>query len=154
MTTRNTRSTAGLSRADRWMLQFMRAFTRVHRVLVRRGVTGRNWMGGELVLLTVTGRRSGKAITVPLIALPDGDDLLVAASQGGVDSEPQWWLNLQANPRAEAEFGGERFPVVARKVDDAERPAVWARFVATTDRFTGYQGKVRREIALIRLRRV
>ncbi len=78
------------------------------------------------------------------------------ASQGGVDREPHWWLNLTADPRAQVEFRGERFPVVAEKVDDDARPAVWARFSAALggDRFDGYQAKVRREITVIRLRRV
>ena len=145
---------AGLSRDDRRLLAVMRRFSVVHRALMRRGLVGRRWLGGsELVLLTVTGRRSGRPITVPLIGLPDGDDEVVAASQGGVDAEPQWWRNLQAQPRAAADFRGERFTVVARQVDDAERAALWARFVATTDVFAGYQAKVRREIAVVRLHR-
>jgi deazaflavin-dependent oxidoreductase (nitroreductase family) len=90
------------------------------------------------------------------MALPEGDDFYVAASQGGVDREPHWWLNLKADPRARVEFRGDRFPVVAEKVDGDERRAVWARLSAALgrDRFDGYQAKVRREIAVIRLRRV
>jgi deazaflavin-dependent oxidoreductase (nitroreductase family) len=72
-----------------------------------------------------------------------------------VDREPHWWLNLVADPRARVEFRGERFPVVAERVDGDERPAVWARFSRALggDRFDGYQSRVRREIAVVRLRR-
>ena len=76
-------------------------------------------------------------------------------SQGGVDREPHWWLNLIADPRATVEFRGKTRPVTAEKVSDAERPVVWARFSEALGggRFDGYQAGVRRRIALVRLRR-
>ncbi len=147
----------GLSRRDRRVIAIMRGLSRVH-VAVKRATGGRvarRWLGGsDLVLLTTVGRRTGRPRTVTLGALRDGADFLVAASYGGVDREPPWWLNLIANPRAELEVGGERFPVTAEKVSDAERPTVWARFVRAYAGFeTTYQARVRREIALVRLRR-
>jgi deazaflavin-dependent oxidoreductase (nitroreductase family) len=78
----------------------------------------------------------------------------VPSSHGGVDREPPWWLNLIANPCAELEVGGDRFPIRAEKISDAERPTVWARFVPPTPFEKTYQARVRREIALLRLRRV
>jgi F420H(2)-dependent quinone reductase len=126
-------------------------------VAVKRATGGRvarRWLGGsELVLLTTVGRRTGRPRTVTLMALRDGADFLVAASHGGVDREPPWWLNLIASPRAELEVRGERFPVTAEKVSDDERPALWARFVDAYAGFESYQARVRREIALVRLRR-
>jgi deazaflavin-dependent oxidoreductase (nitroreductase family) len=147
----------GLSRRDRWTIAIMRGISRVH-VGVKRTTGGRlarRWLGGsDLVLLTTVGRRTGLPRTVTLMALREGADFLVAASHGGVDREPPWWLNLIANPSAELEVGGERFPVTAEKVRDAERPAVWARFVHAFAGFEKtYQARVRREIALVRLRR-
>jgi deazaflavin-dependent oxidoreductase (nitroreductase family) len=88
------------------------------------------------------------------MSLREGDDLLVVASQGGVDREPQWWLNLLVDPHAEVERRGERFAVVAEEVDGDERQALWDRFVATYDGFNDYQAKVRRRLAVVRLRRV
>jgi deazaflavin-dependent oxidoreductase (nitroreductase family) len=134
----------------------MRTFGRIHRWVVRRsgGRLGSRWFGGSDVgLLTVRGRSSRRLHTVPLMSLPEGDDLLVVASQGGVDREPQWWLNLLVDPHAEVERRGERFAVVAEKVGDDERQARWDRFVATYDGFHAYEAKVRREIAVVRLRR-
>ena len=59
-----------------------------------------------MVLLTVRGRRSGRLFTTPLLYVRDGDDYIVAASNGGVDHEPQWWLNLKSEPPAQIEAPG------------------------------------------------
>jgi F420H(2)-dependent quinone reductase len=147
---------ATLTRKDRRQVKLMRGAGRVHRALLRvsRGRIGRTWYGGtDVVLLTVRGRRSGNLFTVPLMSLRDGDDILVVASQGGVDREPQWWLNLLADPHADVQLRGETFPVTAARVSDEERPDIWARFVAAYAGFDDYQARVRRQIAVVRLRR-
>jgi deazaflavin-dependent oxidoreductase (nitroreductase family) len=144
------------TRRDRRRIRGMSWFGRAHTALLRRsgGRLGNRWFGGsEIVLLTVTGRKSGRSHTVPLMSLRDGEDVLVPASRGGVEAEPHWWLNLQADPRATVERRGERFAVVAEPVGDAEHAAVWARFVSAYPGFEDYQAGVRRRIALVRLRR-
>jgi deazaflavin-dependent oxidoreductase (nitroreductase family) len=148
----------GLSARDRKLVRRMQRINRLHVALIRRtgGRFGHKWFGeSETVVLTVQGRRTGRPHTVTLMALREGRDFYVAASQGGVDREPHWWLNLRANPHGEVEFRGERFAVTAAEVEGAERSAVWARFATALggDRFDGYQAAVRRRIALIRLRR-
>lgn len=133
----------------------MHALSRVHVAVKRRsgGRLARHWFGGsDLVLLTTTGRRTGRPRTVTLMALRDGADYLVAASHGGVDREPPWWLNLLTDPRAELEVSGDRFAVVAQQVSDEQRPAIWRRFVDAFTGFETYQAGIRRQIALIRLR--
>lgn len=79
-------------------------------------------LGGRLVgkmgrapilLLTVTGRRSGQRRTSPLLYQRDGQDYIVIASAGGQAKHPAWWLNLRANPGATIEVGRERFTVQA-----------------------------------------
>jgi deazaflavin-dependent oxidoreductase (nitroreductase family) len=145
-----------LTPQDRRLVRTMRAVGRVHRAVLRvsGGRIGARWFGGsDIVQLTVRGRVSGRSFTVPLMGLPDGADLLVVASQGGVDREPQWWLNLQADPRAEVVWRRQRFAVVAARVDDDERAQLWDRFVATYAGFDDYQAKVSRQIAVVRLRR-
>lgn len=70
-------------------------------------------------LLPHRGRASGRTCTKAVLHVRDGDDLVVAASGGGIDREPQWWLNLQADPRGFAEAGGRRLvrlsPVAAER---------------------------------------
>jgi deazaflavin-dependent oxidoreductase (nitroreductase family) len=145
----------GLPPADQRMVRLMKVITRAQVAIVRAtgGRCGHRWIAGtEVIALTTTGRRSGEPRTVMVLVLPDGDDLLVAASHGGVDREPPWWLNLQADPHAQVTFRGERTAVVATEVGDHEHAELWARFVAAWPGFAGYQAKVRRRIALVRLR--
>lgn len=142
-----------LSRKDRMTTVVMRRVGATHRSLLRlsAGRVGRRWFGGEVLLLTVRGRHSGRTFTVPLMFVRDGNDLIVAASNGGVDREPQWWLNLRHSPHAAVEIGGETLNVAASEVDDTERAALWARLCQAYRGFTGYQSGVHRQIAVIRL---
>jgi len=126
---------------------------KAHVALVRRsgGRLVRTFRGGDVVLLTHTGRSSGRTFTTPLLYVRDGDDLVVAASNGGIDREPQWWLNLQADPRGAAEIGGRRAEVVASAVDEADRRRLWDALMAKCPTYDAYQAAVGRRIALVRL---
>jgi deazaflavin-dependent oxidoreductase (nitroreductase family) len=148
-------TTTTMTPKDRRATALMRAVGPVHTALLRafRGPGMWRFRGGDVVLLTHVGRRSGQRRTVPLIYLRDGEDLLVAASNGGVDAEPQWWLNLQETPYAEVEVRGERWAVVAEALPETERVAAWERFRQVGPYFDEYQASVSRTITLVRLRR-
>jgi F420H(2)-dependent quinone reductase len=83
-----------------------------------------------VLLLTHTGRTSGWTFTTPALYVRDGADLVVAASNGGIDREPQWWLNLQADPRGAVEIAGRRTDVLASRVDEPDRPRLWEALMA------------------------
>ena len=108
--------------------------------------------GGDLLYLTSTGRTSGAARTVPLLFVRDGEDFVVAASNGGSDWEPGWWLNVQADPHATIEVAKRTISVVASEVEEPERSVLWKRLSDQLDAYDGYQAKVRRRIAVVRLR--
>src|SRR5437764_7586549 len=78
------------------------AVTKVHSVLYRssNGVIGGRIAGSPVLLLTTTGRRSGKQRTVPLLYLMDGANVVLVASNGGAVRDPTWWLNLQTTSDA------------------------------------------------------
>jgi len=61
------------------------------------GQVGGSWEGRDLLLLTTTGRKSGKQHTTPMVYTRDGDRLLVYASKGGAPKHPDWYLNLVAD---------------------------------------------------------
>src|SRR5689334_14694234 len=64
-----------------------------------RGRIGHRQMGWTMLLLTTTGRRTGRPRTHTLVYLRDGDRLLIVASNNGADRNPAWYLNLVAHPR-------------------------------------------------------
>jgi deazaflavin-dependent oxidoreductase (nitroreductase family) len=103
----------------------------------------------KVLLLTTTGRKSGKTRTKPLGYVEDGNDYLLAASNAGNDFSPAWWLNLKANPSAEIQVGRRRFKVTARKAGPEERERMWPKFVAAYKGYAGYEGKTAREIPVV-----
>jgi deazaflavin-dependent oxidoreductase (nitroreductase family) len=100
------------------------------------GLIGGSFLGKPILLLTTTGRKSGKSYTTPLQFLQDGDDMVLAASNGGSRRHPDWWLNLQANPEAEVQIGLRKKHVTAELAKGKERARLWGRLV---DMYSGYQ---------------
>ncbi len=129
----------------------MRSGSGVHTA-VYRATGGR--VAGEagnlpVLLLTTTGRRSGKQRTTPLLYVRDGDDLVVVASNGGRDWFPAWWLNLQQHPDAVVELGRERREVSATKADPEQRARFWPKFTGAYPGYLDYQARTAREIPLV-----
>jgi deazaflavin-dependent oxidoreductase (nitroreductase family) len=123
----------------------------LHRGLYRLSggrIGGRMW-DTQVVLLTTTGRQTGKKRTVPLCSFRHGDDLVVIASYGGLEQPPAWWLNLQANPHAELVAGRERRTVTARDAASEERAVLWAEVTARAPGYLEYQRRTTREIPVV-----
>jgi deazaflavin-dependent oxidoreductase (nitroreductase family) len=140
--------TAGRRRLVRSATKYLGA---LHRLLYRASggrVGGRLW-NLPVVLLTTTGRRTGKKRTVPLCSLPDGDDVVVIASYGGLDQPPAWWLNLEANPEAELASGRERHTVTARNAAPDERARLWAEVTLRAPGYLEYERRTSREIPVV-----
>jgi len=102
-----------------------------------------------VLLLTTTGRRSGKARTTPLTFFRDGPDLVVIASNGGADRAPDWSVNLQQHPRAVVQIGTDRLSVEARTATPAERERLWVGITATYPGYAAYQRKTTRRIPVL-----
>ena len=108
--------------------------------------------GARLLYLTTVGRKSGKSRIVPLAFVrDDNDDYIVAASNGGSDWQPAWWLNLRSRPEATIEVDDTK--VTASAVDDKDRDRLW-RLSEQLDAYERYERKVSRQIALVRLQPV
>jgi deazaflavin-dependent oxidoreductase (nitroreductase family) len=123
----------------------------LHRVLYRstRGAVGRRLVGNDMCLLTTTGRRSGKQHTVPLLYLRDDERLVVIASWGGRDEHPHWYLNLRANPGANVQVLGERWPVAATTAPPNERAVWWPKVLDAYDGYAAYESRTDREIPVV-----
>ena len=102
-----------------------------------------------LLLLTHTGAKTGKRRTNPLAYFRDGDRYIVVASKGGAPTNPDWYYNLLANPRATIEVGNEQLEVTAEPAGPAERERLWAMVIERNPAFKEYEKKTRRTIPLV-----
>jgi F420H(2)-dependent quinone reductase len=129
----------------------IKGLSKTHLVVQRlsRGRFLSRLVGMPVLLLTTTGRRSGKARTTPLTFLRDGADLVVIASNGGADRPPDWSLNLQQNPRAVVEIGPDELTVQARTASAEERERLWVEITAAFSGYARYQKKTARQIPVV-----
>jgi F420H(2)-dependent quinone reductase len=133
-----------------------RVTTGLHTALYRRSggkIAGR-FSNQPMMLLTTTGRRSGQPRVTPLLCIRDGDRFLAVASFGGDDRDPQWLKNLQANPEATIELGGETIPVRAAVAIAEEKKALWPKALAAYKGYANYQRRTSRDIPVVILTRV
>ncbi|MFD0853544.1 nitroreductase family deazaflavin-dependent oxidoreductase [Actinomadura adrarensis] len=118
------------------------------------GAEGHDWQGTTVLLLTYTGRRTGKKRTTPLIYQEHNGDVLVVASAGGTPDHPQWYKGLQADPDAQVQIRGDKFNVRARTATAEEKPEMWKKMNAVWPAYDEYQSKTDREIPVVVLERV
>jgi deazaflavin-dependent oxidoreductase (nitroreductase family) len=134
----------------------------IRRYLATDGADGYLWdasIGGgkgmvPTLLLTTTGRKSGQALTLPLIFGRSGSDYIVVASKGGAPAHPAWYLNLQGNPEVHVQVKGEKFDARAQIADAAERAALWPKMVEIYGPYADYQLKTDRQIPVVVLKPV
>ena len=108
----------------------------------------------RLILLYTQGKVSGKVRRVPVVHLPDGDDLIVIASKGGAPQHPSWFFNLEADPQVWVRNKASFFEARAEILDGEEYETMWARVVKWAPGFQKYQDRTERQIPLVRLRPV
>ena len=133
----------------------LKAWTRFHRWAYRRtnGKVLSRMRGKPTLLLTTTGRRTGRLHTVPLPYFADGDKMIVVGSASGAERHPAWVLNLIANPRVTVQYLADSGPAQAEILAGDERKAMWERISVEAPWYVGYQQRTSREIPLIRLTR-
>lgn len=89
--------------------------------LLRRG-----WMGSAsdmLMVITTTGRKTGKRHSIPIGYIRDGDDIVVLSSK----NPSNWFRNVLANGTATLEIKKEKFEVRGELItDEAERQRIFA----------------------------
>ena len=104
------------------------------------------------LLLKVRGARSGVTREVPLLYVPDGEDVLLVGSGGGSEREPAWARNLRANPEVVTLRGGREERRYATLLIGADRAEAWRLALRTYPGFERYQDRLAREIPVFRLR--
>ena len=141
-----------------WVVGVIKVMSRVNTWLYQRtgGRVGGNWRVGSALrtpvpvcLLTTTGRKTGEPRTVPLLHIPDGDRVLLVASQGGLPSHPQWYRNILVEPAVTIQVGRRVRSMTAREASPAERAELWPRLVERYADFAEYQANTSRVIPVV-----
>jgi deazaflavin-dependent oxidoreductase (nitroreductase family) len=126
-----------------------------------RRVIGQFRAGGEIdgmhrariLLLTTVGAKTGQRRTTPMMFHPDGDRLLVMASNIGAPRHPDWYLNLVAHPQVVVEVGDETYDAMAIAAAGAERDRLWTTIKENYPFFADHEAKTDREIPVVVLTR-
>ncbi len=123
----------------------------VHRGIYR--LTGGR-IGGKVgparvLLLTTTGRKSGRLRTQPLLYTPAGAGYVVIASKGGAARHPLWYLNLRANPEVEVTVGRETRKLRARDAGGEERERLWRAMTRVYPGYDRYAQRTSRQIPVV-----
>lgn len=104
------------------------------------------------VTLTTTGRKSGTARPVALYAFADDDRLVIVGSRASKD--PNWVVNLRADPHATLRRGREDVAVRALEVSGRDRERLWRLVTSEFPLYETYQRRTRRRIPLFVLESV
>jgi len=123
-----------------------------HKSVLR--LTGGRWprdlFGMPGVELTTIGRKSGlRRSTMLTSPVHDDNRVVLIASKGGDDRDPQWYRNLASNPDVEITMHGETRKMRARTASPEEKAAMWPDIVATYKGYAGYQERAGRDIPVI-----
>jgi deazaflavin-dependent oxidoreductase (nitroreductase family) len=105
--------------------------------------------GAPVCLVAYTGRKSGKRLTTPLIHIPHEGGVLLVASQGGLDTHPLWYKNIEANPDIEVNEYGLVRRMRARRATAEEKVLLWPVARAVYADFDEYQARTDRDIPIL-----
>lgn len=136
------------------MKALIQLFMAMHVGLYRltSGSIGGSMGGMKVLLLTTTGRKTGKQRTLPLAFFQQPGGYLVVASNGGQPTNPAWYHNLTSNPQAQVELLAQTIPISAEVLSGASRAAAWQHVVAAAPAYARYETQTAREIPLVLLK--
>ena len=145
---------ASESAAEALKDSFVRFMTGMHEMVFRssNGLLLNRLYGMPVVMLTTTGRKSGKQRTTMLTSrVQEGDVVVLVASYGGDDRHPTWFLNLRSNPDVEVMMMGETRRMRARIASAEEKAELWPRVTGAYNSYAQYQRRTSRDIPLVML---
>ena len=129
-----------------------KALNKTHRTILHAsgGRLGGSAFGMAVVELHTIGRTSGLTRSTMLTApVVDGDVVVLVASKGGSDRNPEWYKNLIVQPDVELTMSGKRRSTRARPATSQEEAELWPRIVAAYKPYGGYRRRSKRDIPLV-----
>ena len=133
-----------------WKLM-QRAWIRLYRLSLGRIGGSFGWMGGPMpvLLLTTTGRRSGKRRTAVLGYLVDGERYVVVGSNNGEPSDPAWLMNIRSQPRVTIQVRERVLEATGSVAEPDDRARLWAELMRVGPGYGRYETMTTREIPLV-----
>ena len=130
--------------------KLLKAGFRAHAELYERsgGRVG-GWAGLPMLLLSVTGRKSGLTRSTPLVYFEDGGRYVVVGSDGAARRDPQWWKNLKVDPQARVRVGRRVFNATATLAQGEERARLWEVGTGVNPMWAKYQTRTTRELPVV-----
>ena len=131
----------------------IRAYTRLNVWVFKKskGRLMKTFPGGYPICIVETiGARSGRKREIALIHLPMGEDVLLVASQGGMEKHPVWYYNIVAHPEVSITMGGTTRRMLAHLASDDEKRDLWPHLLSLYPDFDEYQARTDRNIPVFR----
>lgn len=111
------------------------------------GKVGGAYAGGDLILLTTAGAKSGKRHTTPLGPLYRGDTMYVSSFIE--DKYPSWWYNIKANPQVTIGLRDKTYQATGKVLEGADYDEFAAWVPANNPLPADFQSKVDRPMPLV-----
>lgn len=125
--------------------------SQTHQMLYRvlRGRMVGHLGEAQFLLLTTTGRKSGRRHTVPLLYIADGGSYALVGSYGGNPKAPAWLLNIRSHSKVSLNVRGRRIFGAAKIATELARSRLWPEFVSVFPNYDCYQAKTTRRIPIV-----
>jgi len=131
------------------MLQQAMSSTHVFFYKLSGGRIGGRIHKADVLLLTTTGRKTGKKRTTPLLYVRDGNRLVIIASNGGRPIDPSWWMNLKRNPIAMVQVKSLKETIYAQRAIGSEKERLWRLMTNVYPAYDNYLKKTDRDIQVV-----
>jgi len=131
------------------MLQQVMSSTHVFFYKLSGGRIGGRMHKVPVLLLTTTGRKTGRKRTTPLLYIRDGNRLVIVASNGGRAMDPSWWMNLKRNPIGMVQVKSLKETVYAQRAIGSEKERLWRLMTTAYPTYDDYQKKTDRDIPVV-----
>ena len=117
---------------------------------ISNGKIGGRISGLEVLLLTTTGRKTGKKRTTPLGYFKDQQgSYIIIGSNAGFDTHPAWFLNLKRQPHVTIQVKDTQLEVDAEVAEPKTRNQLWAQLIKLAPFYDNYTKKTSREIPVV-----
>ena len=94
-----------------------------------------------ILTVTTTGAKSGLSRAVTLVGIPDGERIILIASNWGQASHPAWYYNVRANPLVGVSGAAGKQNYTARELAGKERDLAWEKAVSLYPGYRGYAAR-------------